>query len=260
MEREIAAPIKVFWQPGCTSCLRTKEFLSKHNVPFVSVNVLEDGFQDLERFGLRQVPIVIRGDQWVNGQVLADVARIAGIQVGNVTVFPPPELFWRLCRIQKAARRYLQQISDNKLGQLLPNRPRSYAQLVYHILNIADAFLEHERGIPLEYEAYNRVPAPGQDSKAALTAYGDEIYAGLERWWREGGAQKDFNQRAQVYYGEQTLRDFLERTTWHSGQHLRQLMLVLQTIGVTPREPLGTETFEGLPMPEKVWDDEKPLD
>src|SRR6185295_2678460 len=35
-------PIKAYWQPGCTSCLRMKEFLTKHGVPFVSVNVLED--------------------------------------------------------------------------------------------------------------------------------------------------------------------------------------------------------------------------
>ena len=36
------ALIKAYWQPGCTSCLRMKEFLTKHGVPFVSVNVLED--------------------------------------------------------------------------------------------------------------------------------------------------------------------------------------------------------------------------
>jgi hypothetical protein len=35
-------PIKAYWQPGCTSCLRMKEFLAKHGVPFISVNVLED--------------------------------------------------------------------------------------------------------------------------------------------------------------------------------------------------------------------------
>ena len=88
MTRTAAAAIKVFWQPGCASCLRTKEFLAKHEVTFISVNVLEDGFQDLERFGLRQVPIVLREDEWVNGQVLADVARIAGVKLSQVTQLP----------------------------------------------------------------------------------------------------------------------------------------------------------------------------
>ena len=73
--------IKAYWQPGCTSCLRMKEFLTKHGIPFVSVNVLEDrdAFAELETLGIRSVPIVRRGDDWANGQVLRDVARVAGI-------------------------------------------------------------------------------------------------------------------------------------------------------------------------------------
>ena len=33
-------PLKVYWQPGCTGCLRMKEFLTKNGVEFISVNVL----------------------------------------------------------------------------------------------------------------------------------------------------------------------------------------------------------------------------
>ena len=46
--------IKAYWQPGCTSCLRMKEFLTKHGVPFESVNVLEDqqGFAELGELGI----------------------------------------------------------------------------------------------------------------------------------------------------------------------------------------------------------------
>jgi arsenate reductase-like glutaredoxin family protein len=36
------AAITVYWQPGCTSCLKTKEFLRSHGVVFESVNVRED--------------------------------------------------------------------------------------------------------------------------------------------------------------------------------------------------------------------------
>ncbi|GIS91400.1 MAG: hypothetical protein CM1200mP20_14410 [Pseudomonadota bacterium] len=35
-------PLKVYWQPGCSSCLMTKEFLLDNNVEFESINVLED--------------------------------------------------------------------------------------------------------------------------------------------------------------------------------------------------------------------------
>jgi hypothetical protein len=259
MDTVAAEPIKVFWQPGCTSCLRTKEFLAKHKVPFISVNVLEDGFQDLDRFGLRQVPIVVRGDEWVNGQVLADVARIAGIKLASAPVIPPEDLFQRLCRVQKGAQRYLMQLPEEAMGRQLLNRPRSYAQLVYHIFNIADSLLEHERGIPLEYDAYKRVPAPGKDTQAELLAYGQSVGEGLEKWWKETGASRDYSELARVYYGNVDMREYLERTTWHSGQHTRQLMMVLEMMGIAPDQPLGAETFGGLPMPVKAWDDERPV-
>ncbi|MED5337707.1 MAG: glutaredoxin domain-containing protein, partial [Pseudomonadota bacterium] len=38
----LALPLKVYWQPGCSSCLKTKEFLLDHGMDFHSVNVLED--------------------------------------------------------------------------------------------------------------------------------------------------------------------------------------------------------------------------
>ena len=35
-------PLKVYWQPGCSSCLKTKEFLIANGMEFDSINVLED--------------------------------------------------------------------------------------------------------------------------------------------------------------------------------------------------------------------------
>jgi glutaredoxin len=252
--------VKAYWQPGCTSCLRMKEFLAKHGVPFVSVNVLEDpdGFAELAALGVRSVPIVRRGKDWANGQVLRDVARVAGIPWGGAKVLPPAELAARLVTIQAAAQDLFAQVPDDKTGQMLPNRPRTYAQLAYHIFNIADAFLEHEvQGLPLQEGAYNRVPPPDMDSKAKVLAYGRDVLDRFQAWWSGPGQAADFSQPAKVYYGQVTLHDFLERTTWHSGQHVRQLMMVLDTLGIEPVRRLGPETFAGLPMPDKVWDDER---
>jgi hypothetical protein len=85
------------------------------------------------------------------------------------------------------------------------------------------------------------------------------VQSGLETWWRGPGQSADFNAKANVYYGDVTLHDYLERTTWHSGQHVRQMMMVLGVLGIAPDKPVGKETFDGLPMPDKVWDDEKPV-
>lgn len=262
-QSSLGAPVvKAYWQPGCTSCLRMKEFLTKHGVPFVSVNVLEDkdAFEELAALGIRSVPIVRRGKDWANGQVLRDVARVAGIQWGGTQVLPPPELAARLVAIQNAAQRLFAQIPDDKTGRLLPHRPRSYAQLAYHIFNIADAFLEHEaQGLPLKEGVYGRIPPPEMDTKAKILAYGQDVRERFEAWWYEPGQTADVSRKANVYYGDVTVHEFLERTTWHSGQHVRQLIMVLDMLGIEPDRPIGQETFAGLPMPEKVWDDERPM-
>jgi hypothetical protein len=226
-------------------------------VPFESRNVLadEEAYAELARFGLRQVPIVTRGDQWVNGQVLTDVARIAGIDLGGVKLLPVDELEKRLKAVLAGAQRYLGQMPDHALTRMLPNRPRSYADLSYHIFNIVDSFLEHDQGIPLTFDSYNRVPASAE--KGALASYGRDVVHRLDAWFGGPGRSAGWNAKADVYYGEQTLHQFLERTTWHAGQHTRQLMWVLEGMGITPAGPLGRETWVGLPMPEKVWDDEK---
>lgn len=252
--------IRVYWQPGCTSCLRTKEFLTRHGVPFLSRNVITDpdAFAELSRFGLRQVPIVTRGDAWANGQVLSDVAKLVGVRLTDISRLPVAELRRRLDLVLEGSLRFLAQLPAHALKQNLPNRPRSYAELVYHIFNIADAFLEHEDDIPLTLESYNRVPPAGVDTHASLAAYAQDVTERLRAWFDGPGRKADWNARADVYYGEQTRHDFLERTTWHSGQHCRQLMWVLEGQGIAPNRPLGPELWAGLPMPEKVWDDEKP--
>lgn len=262
METTATTPdaIRVYWMTGCSSCLRTKEFLQKNGIPFLSRNVLDDesAFQELERFGLKQVPIVTRGDEWANGQVLRDVARLCGIAYGEVRLLPVAEMRARLDTVLAGAARFLAQMPDEALARMLPNRPRSFAQLGWHIANIADAFLEHEDGIPLTFDSYMRVPTPEQSGREQLVAYAQTMRQRMADWFDGPGRACDWSKRADVYYGEQTMHEFLERTLWHAGQHVRQLMWVLEGIGIAPDGPLGRETFEGLPMPEKIWDEADP--
>src|SRR5262249_3871470 len=80
--------------------------------------VLEDrgAFAELEALGIRSVPIVRRGNDWANGQVLREVARIAGIAWGGAPLLPVGELAGRLVEIQIAAQRLFAQIPDEKIG------------------------------------------------------------------------------------------------------------------------------------------------
>jgi glutaredoxin len=252
-------PLKVYWQPGCTGCLKTKEFLTKHGVAFVSINVLEDkaAFDELATIGVRRVPIVRRGKDWVDGQVLSDLARIAGVNLRVQSILAPAELALRVDAILSAAQRFAAQIPEETLDTLLPKRPRSYRQLVSHIAQIVEAFLDLvERGRRLELAAYNQdVPAHVR-SRAELVQFVAQVQQRFDAWWQREGETIRYSAPADVYYGQQSLHEFFERTTWHAGQHTRQLQLVVEKLGIDPNRPLIASDLAGLPMPENVWDDQ----
>ncbi len=67
---------------------------------------------------------------------------------------------------------------------------------------------------------------------------------------------RSWQTEVRTYYGNQTLQQALERTTWHSAQHVRQLKMVLDGLGIAPDGPLTDADLAGLPLPEKVWDDQ----
>jgi hypothetical protein len=122
------------------------------------------------------------------------------------------------------------------------------------LFNVVDAFLEHEQGIPLEATAYNRVPVAGITG-AQILEYGAEVCRRFEAWWQAAETRADWARGASVYYGDVSCHEFLERTTWHAGQHARQLMWILEgKLQIAPHQPIDPATWVGLPMPEKVWD------
>lgn len=251
-------PLKVYWQPGCTGCLRMKEFLTSHGVEFISVNVLADreGLEELVKLAGRHVPIARRGNDWVDGQVLADLARIAGIPWGATQMLPPPELVNRVEAVLSAVERLTRQIPEQQLDFELSDRPRSFRQLVAHIAQIVEAFLDLvQHGKRLEYAAYNQDVPADVTSKRDLLAFVESVRRRLQSWWRDRGHSMDYSAKADVYYGAQSLHEFLERSTWHSAQHTRQLALVVEGLGTTPDRPLGDAELAGLPLPTHAWDD-----
>ena len=255
-----AEPFKVFWQPGCSSCLRTKEFLTEHGIPFVSVDVLNDagGMDQMAALGVRTVPIVSRGQDYVSGQILRDVAAFTGVDWGR-RVLEVADLKARIDGIVAGALRFSAQLPEDALDQMLPDRPRSYRDLACHIFQIVEAFVEEAEGDPLTAAKYE-APAPeGVRSVTDILGFGKNVQLRFEGWWA-GAEGTDFSRPAVCYYGAQTQQDFMERTAWHAGQHTRQLMLVLEKSGLTPVGALTDDDFAGLPMPENVWDNDKRWD
>ena len=246
--------VNLYWATGCTSCLRAKEFLERNDVQFASHNVIEDRglLDEMEARGLpRQVPIVRRGDDWADAQGLDEVARISGVE-HEATPLPVDELYRRLGIVLDGVGRYVDLLPGDALSVDIPNRPRSVGELSYHTFSVVASFLDHEDGVPLT--SYEPELAWTNRSTDALTTYGEHVRTRLRDWYEGPGRERDFSETASVYYGDPTVHEFFERTTWHAGQHARQLEWMLAETFPVDAEPLDPSTWKGLPMPEKVWD------
>ena len=248
--------IRVFWQPGCTSCLKTKEFLSEHGVEYESINVHGNlaGMEALRKLGARSVPIVARGDRFVFAQSLADVIRFLGLDVRLHERLSPKQLVEKIELVLAAAARYVKQIPIEWLDQPFRNRARPIRVLGHHVFRIAEAFVEAAHGQNLSYERIMEGPAPTMRTADDIARYGADVLYQIRTWW---AACPDQSCQGSVdtYFGRRTLHELLERTAWHSGQHARQLMLILDTLNIEPDGRLTERDFAGLPLPQKAWDD-----
>ncbi len=108
-------------------------------------------------------------------------------------------------------------------------------------------------GAALSYEALAVPPPETMRSFADIAVFGESVRRHLVSWWA-AKADHSGKETVQMYYGPQSLHETLERTTWHSGQHIRQWIMLLGMAGVTPDQPLQPADYEGLPMPMNAWD------
>jgi hypothetical protein len=217
--------------------------------------VLEDpaGLDELRRLGARSVPVLSRGDEYVFAQNIGHVVKFLGLNEATGPTLSPAELIARLDGFLSAAIRLISQMPDDKLDTEVPNRPRSYRILGHHIFRIAETFLEVTAGASLTYGNLTSLPPDAMRGTVDIVAYGTDVRRRLSAWW-DTKPDKSGRDRVQTYYGEQTLHEYLERSTWHVGQHVRQWIMLLGMAGIAPDRPPGSADFEGLPMPSQVWD------
>jgi len=230
--------------------------LSARAVDYTSINIAADpdGLTQLRELGVRTVPVVAKGKDYVMGLSLRDVGAFLGLTDQGPGMLPPEELVQRLDWILSAAQRYLRQLPDSEMQAQLPGRPRSYRDLTHHLFQISRAFLGVASGQELTYEKLGESPGDDLVTFADIADDGEVTRSNLLAWWETTGGKTDFTATVSTYYGPQSLHETLERTTWHTGQHVRQLLFILDGMGIVTDQPIGDRELAGLPLPNEVWD------
>ncbi|HWI15041.1 MAG TPA: DinB family protein [Burkholderiales bacterium] len=238
--------------------MRAKEFLSRKKIDFVAVDVLNDasGRAALLKLGVRNVPVVAKGDRYVFGQNLEDVAEFVGLQGTGHKPLPPAQLIVKWVEVLRVAQSHVRQVPDARLAErVIDNRDRSIRLMGHHVFRIGEAFLETVvDGVEYAVQLANIPPADGTFTTSEdIAQYGEAVISRLQRWW-ESLDDKSCTVQIKTFFGMQPVHMLLERSTWHSAQHARQLAAVLERYGIPPRARLTPELLAGLPLPERLWE------
>ena len=208
------------------------------------------------QLGARSVPVLARGEEYVFCQNLEDVAEFVGLQGTGHAPLPPEILIAKWVAVLRAAQRYIRQIPAERLeDRVIHNRDRSIRLMGHHIFRIGEAFLETAiDGVEYWANNANLPPADGTCTKGAeISAYGASVIERIETWWTRL-ENKSCLQKVKTFYGTPPMHQLLERSTWHSAQHTRQLVAVLERFGLEPNGRLSAGELSGLPLPEGLWE------
>ena len=205
---------------------------------------------------MQTVPVLAKGGQYIFCQNMEDVAEFVGLQGTGHTPLPPEALIGKWIAVLRAAQRYIRQIPNQELSErAIANRDRSIRLLSHHIFRIGEAFLETAID-DVEYWTNNANVPPKDGScttREEIVAYGDAIIERIDTWW-DTLDDKSCQQKIKTFYGTPPMHQLFERSTWHSAQHTRQMIAVLERLGIEPNGRLAAEDLAGLPLPERVWD------
>ena len=205
---------------------------------------------------MRNVPVVSKGENYVFGQNLEDVAEFVGLQGTGHTPLPPDQLIRKWVLVLRALQRYVRQMPTGRINEnVIENRQRSIRLLAHHAFRIAEAYLESVvDGKEYAVQHANVPPKDGTHlTGAEIAAYGEGVIGRLQKWWDQV-PDKSLSIRIKTYYGMQPMAMVFERSTWHSAQHARQLIHVLERFGIEPDGKLTPENLAGLPLPERLFE------
>jgi hypothetical protein len=206
--------------------------------------------RDLEAFGIARVPATIFNGQVVHGWNPKALAELVGVRYAQRGPLAPDELARRMDAVLGATQRAMRQIPREHLGMKKPGRDRSVHQLGFHVFRLSLSFVDTREQGHLSADVFEEMAPDGMADGEDIARYGDTVRRKIAAYvtkpdWCEGSVS--------TYYGPQSTHDFMERTTWHAAQHLRQIYWFLEQMGVSADAPLTDADFAGLPLPNEVW-------
>jgi len=199
-----------------------------------------------------RVPAVAVADRAVHGWNPQGYAELLGVPYKAAAQLTPPELAARIDRILEIAQALLGCFDTAQLDIVPPERKRTIRDLGYHVFRVGLSFIDAMDQGRLPETWFDERAPQGMDDGGDVARWGALVRGRIAGWF-EGAGPEEFERVVDVYYGPQGAHDLLERTTWHCGQHLRQLYVLAERLNIAPPAPLSPELFRELPIPDAIW-------
>ncbi len=224
------------------------------NVDFDAVNVEgnEANLAELRRLGAPNVPAVAVAGRIVHGWQPRMYAELVGVPYDGSEMLPPDELRRRLDTVLELTQAALRQTPEETLEVKAEGRDRTLRNLGYHVFRVAAAFLDCLEQRRFLADWFREDAPETMRSGADLAAHGAKVRHRLAAWFATAPAE-GYGAAAETYYGQCTVHELLERTTWHAAQHMRQIHHLLEEAEVLPAAVVEPAVYEGLPLPREMW-------
>lgn len=248
-----ADSVEVYWVPGCSSCLRMKEFMETTGREFESIDLSQHPGrgEKLSRIGVH-APAVVVGERGVQGIDLAGIAKLIGYDYDPPVMLAPDALRAKYLTVMTALTSHTGQLDNDDLDWRSPANDRSVRFLVAHAATIMRMFVDTRHR-----DDFDNSGAPPPDLAAAgdLQALQDWTQGTVEQfgqWWTEIGHDDPFDRILRTTWGHRTLHEVFERAVWHTAHHVRQLRDWMGQFGRPAENALSDEDLAGLPLPKRM--------
>ncbi|MCZ6627405.1 MAG: DinB family protein [SAR324 cluster bacterium] len=164
----------------------------------------------------------------------------------------PDELRRRIDRILELAQQALRACPDALLETKPTARERTLRNLGYHVFRISAAFVDSMEDGRYLMEWFKETAPEAMADGAALAEFGGGVRQRLAAWFATAPAEL-YAKTTETFYGECTIHELLERTTWHAAQHMRQIYHVLEKEQIIPGGIPDPAVLDDLPLPREMW-------
>jgi uncharacterized damage-inducible protein DinB len=162
-----------------------------------------------------------------------------------------PVLVSRLLALLDTSAALAEQLPASASGEPT-HAGRTPLELAYHVPQVVVGFLDAALGGQLAREHLERRPPEQLANGADVARLTRSVTQALAVWW--GANRLRLPVEVDTYAGRRSLQQLLEYTTTHVARHVRQLQLLLEQSGISPRPSLHPALLAGLPLAGDIWE------